>query len=74
MNELQQMECHVKDAIIAKLQKEIEILKAQRKELATWIKIPRLHDQYIREHGAEDLLARCKDLLDRQDRADWERE
>jgi hypothetical protein len=49
--------------VIAKLLEEKEANKQTIKELATILKIPRLHLDYIKKNGVDTFVEKCKEVV-----------
>ena len=74
LRKLSEAESSIKDGVIARLQKELQVVKQQLKELATIIRIPRKHHAYIREHGVAEFVEKCKEVVEHHDKVEEERE
>jgi hypothetical protein len=77
MSELKTMyaaETQVREEIIAKLLKEKSEHLFRIREMAYLLKIPRLHFDYIKQHGVDDFVDRCKEYVDYNDWVHEEKE
>ena len=62
------LESRVKDEIIAKLNEEKDSNKKMMKELATALKIPRLHHEWMKKNGTDEFVERCKRVIEAHDK------
>jgi hypothetical protein len=63
MKKVSAAESLVKDKVIEKIELEKKELQTKIKELAAILKVPRVHHAYIRDHGVEDFVNRCRSVV-----------
>lgn len=61
------LESRVKDEVIAKLNEEKDSNKKMMRELATVLKIPRLHHEWMKKNGVDEFVDRCKKIIEAHD-------
>ncbi len=61
------LESRVKDEVIAKLNEEKDSNKKMMRELATVLKIPRLHLEWMKKNGVDEFVAKCKKIIETHD-------
>jgi hypothetical protein len=61
------LESRVKDEVIAKLNEEKDSNKKMMRELATALKVPRLHLEWMKKNGVDEFVDRCKKIIDVHD-------
>ncbi len=53
----------VKDKVIEKIERDKKELQVKIKELAYILKVPRVHHAYIKDHGIDEFVNRCKSVV-----------
>lgn len=68
------LESRVKDEVIVKLNEEKDSNKKMMRELATVLKIPRLHLEWMKKNGVDEFVDRCKRIIETHDQEvyQWE--
>lgn len=74
LKEMAAIEAQVHEKVVDKLQQDIDTLKKQLREMATILKIPRLHHKYLREHGVNEFIDKCKEVVEYHDKLEEEYE
>ena len=64
----------MKEEIIKKLLDEKAKNTKLIRELATILKIPRLHHKYIKENGVNEFIEKCRDVVEHHDKTEQERD
>lgn len=67
MKKVSAAESMVKDKVIEKIELQKKELQAKVKELAAILKVPRVHHAYIKDHGVEDFVNRCRSVVQYHD-------
>ena len=63
---LMSLEINLCEAIKDRMLSENKGLIAKLKEFATILRIPRRHNKYIEEHGVDELIDFCEDIVKRE--------
>ena len=63
---LMSLEINICEAIKERMLSENKGLIAKLKEFATILRIPRRHNKYIEEHGVDELIDFCEDIVKRE--------
>ena len=61
------MEARVREEVIAKLNVEKDSNMKMLRELATVLKIPRLHLEWMKRNGVDEFVDRCKKIIEEND-------
>ncbi len=67
LKKMYSLESRVKDEVIAKLNEEKDSNKKMMRELATVLKIPRIHLEWMKKNGVDEFVEKCKKIIETHD-------
>ena len=66
-SEITEAESFVRDKVIEKILSEKKELEKKMRDMATILKVPRVHHAYIKDHGVDEFVDRCKSVVEYHD-------